>query len=68
MSLSGITGKAFFVQILESSSVHIDFVSMKNWRKTKEGNEMKIKIIEQKIQLLSVCKIKSGVLLNENER
>ena len=68
MSLSGITGKAFFVQILESSSVHIDFVSMKNWRKTQEVNEMKIKIIEQKIQLLSVCKIKSGVLLNENER
>jgi UPF0758 protein TTE0897 len=30
------------VQILESSSVHIDFVSMKNWRKTKEGNEMKV--------------------------
>ena len=30
------------MQILESSSVHIDFVSMKNWRKTKEGNEMKV--------------------------
>ena len=34
--------RLFFVQILESSSVHIDFVSMKNWRKTKEGNEMKV--------------------------